>query len=208
YSPDSLRGEECAPCGPPRPDPETPMATRLPSFIDGTDTGLGADHPLTALARFYRAFNQRDLDAMARNWNDDDTVSMSNPLGGIARGWPAIRAVYGRIFAGNARVQVAFHDFTLHEAGDLFYVVGRERGTLDKGSTHLYLAQPLVGLIGPSLGLSIAAVSLVTTLTLLGYALGLFVLVPLCDLLENRRLVLVTLGANTLSLLAAACPLP
>ncbi|HXS04495.1 MAG TPA: nuclear transport factor 2 family protein [Rhodanobacter sp.] len=116
------------------------MATRLPSFIDGTDTGLGADHPLTALARFYRAFNQRDLDAMARNWNDDDTVSMSNPLGGIARGWPAIRAVYGRIFAGNARVQVAFHDFTLHEAGDLFYVVGRERGTLDKGSTHLDLA--------------------------------------------------------------------
>ena len=72
----------------------------------------------------------------------------------------------------------------------------------------LYLAQPLVGLIGPSLGLSIAAVSLVSTLTLLGYALGLFVLVPLCDLLENRRLVLVTLGANTLSLLAAACPLP
>jgi ketosteroid isomerase-like protein len=116
------------------------MATKLPSFIDGTDTGLGADHPLTALAGFYRAFNQRDLDAMARNWNDDDTVSMSNPLGGIARGWPAIRAVYERIFAGNARVQVAFHDFTLHEAGNVFYVVGRERGTLDKGSTHLDLA--------------------------------------------------------------------
>lgn len=116
------------------------MDTQLPSFIDGGDTGFGTDHPLTALAGFYRAFNQRDLDAMARNWNGDDAVSMSNPLGGIARGWPAIRAVYARIFDGKARVQVAFHDFTLHDAGDVFYVVGRERGTLDTSDTHLDLA--------------------------------------------------------------------
>lgn len=72
----------------------------------------------------------------------------------------------------------------------------------------LYLAQPLVGMIGPSLGLSTAATSLVSTLTLLGYAVGLFVLVPLCDLMENRRLILATLAANALSLLAAASPLP
>lgn len=72
----------------------------------------------------------------------------------------------------------------------------------------LYLAQPLVGLIGPSLGLSTAVASLVTTLTLFGYAIGLFTLVPLCDLLENRQLILVTLAANALSLLVAACPVP
>lgn len=72
----------------------------------------------------------------------------------------------------------------------------------------LWLAQPLVGMIGHSLGLSGGAASLVTTLTLLGYATGLFALVPLGDRLENRRLILLTLGADVVCLLAAASPLP
>ena len=116
------------------------MSLLLPAAIDGHETDFDSAQPLAALAAFYRAFNQRDLDAMARNWADDPAASMSNPLGGIARGWPAIRAVYERIFAGHARVQVAFHDFTLHEAGDFFHAVGRERGTLATGSTRLELA--------------------------------------------------------------------
>ncbi|WP_266170028.1 MFS transporter [Dyella subtropica] len=69
----------------------------------------------------------------------------------------------------------------------------------------LYLAQPLVGMIGPSLGLSPAAAGLITTLTLAGYALGLFLLVPLCDLVENRALVLVTLAVHVAALTMAAC---
>lgn len=72
----------------------------------------------------------------------------------------------------------------------------------------LYQAQPLVGVITASLGLSPAVAGLVSTLTLLGYACGLFVLVPLCDLYENRRLILATLFANTLALSLAACPIP
>ena len=70
----------------------------------------------------------------------------------------------------------------------------------------LYVAQPLVGVIAASLGLPAAVVSLVATLALLGYALGLFLLVPLCDLVENRRLVLATLAINALALLVAALP--
>ncbi|MBD8879037.1 MULTISPECIES: MFS transporter [Rhodanobacter] len=70
----------------------------------------------------------------------------------------------------------------------------------------LYVAQPLVGVIAHSLGLPPAVVSLVATLALLGYALGLFLLVPLCDLVENRRLVLATLAINALTLLVAALP--
>jgi ketosteroid isomerase-like protein len=116
------------------------MSLLLPSAIDGHETGFDSAQPLSALVAFYRAFNHRDLDAMARNWATDADVSMSNPLGGIARGWTAVRTVYERIFAGHARVQVEFHDFTIHGAGDFFHGVGRERGSLVNGDTRLELA--------------------------------------------------------------------
>jgi ketosteroid isomerase-like protein len=115
------------------------MPTSLPDAIDGLDTHFAPDHPLSALGAFYRAFNQRDLAAMEANWAHDDGASMSNPLGGIRRGWPQIRSVYERIFLGEARVRVAFHDYTLHEFGDAFLAVGRERGTLERGNTRLEL---------------------------------------------------------------------
>ncbi|MBD8879038.1 MULTISPECIES: YybH family protein [Rhodanobacter] len=113
------------------------MSTLLPAAIDGNETDLDSASPLAALSAFYRAFNNRDIEAMARNWHDEADASMSNPLGGIARGWTAIRAVYQRIFEGRARVHVAFHDYTLHVAGDMFYAVGRERGTLVRDGLRL-----------------------------------------------------------------------
>ncbi len=69
---------------------------------------------------------------------------------------------------------------------------------------NLYYAQPLAGLIGPALGLSAAASGLIVTLTQLGYGAGLLFIVPLGDLHENRRLVLILIGCAILSLLAAA----
>jgi len=88
--------------------------------------------PLGALAEFYRAFNTRDLALMEQSWGAAADAVMDNPLGGIMRGWPAIRQVYERLFSGEARVNVEFFDYTLHEAGDIFWAIGRERGRLQQ----------------------------------------------------------------------------
>lgn len=70
--------------------------------------------------------------------------------------------------------------------------------------TNLFAPQILVGLIGRSLAMTAFQAGLVSTLTLLGYALGLLLLVPLVDLIENRRLILRTLGCAILAALATA----
>ncbi|POP71666.1 MFS transporter [Pseudomonas syringae] len=69
---------------------------------------------------------------------------------------------------------------------------------------NIYYAQPIIELIAPDIGLSSTAASLIVSLTQIGYALGLFFLVPLGDLLESRRLMLVTTVVAILSLLGAA----
>jgi predicted MFS family arabinose efflux permease len=72
---------------------------------------------------------------------------------------------------------------------------------------NLYFAQPLIALIGPAIGLHPEAASLVVTLTQIGYGCGLVLLVPLGDLLENRRLVTVTLlGTAAAAALSALAP--
>lgn len=64
--------------------------------------------------------------------------------------------------------------------------------------------QTLVGVIAPDLGLPPRWAGLVGTAPLLGYAAGLFFLVPLSDLIENRGLVLALLAAAVASAFAAA----
>ncbi|WP_207869764.1 MFS transporter [Pseudomonas sp. 51_B] len=68
---------------------------------------------------------------------------------------------------------------------------------------NIYYAQPIVGLIAPDLGLSTERASLIVSLTQLGYALGLLLLVPLADLVENRRLMIITAVLACVSLLLA-----
>jgi ketosteroid isomerase-like protein len=106
--------------------------------IDGT---LFEDPSSTrgALSEFYRAFNRRDLALMEANWEQSDETVMDNPLGGIKHGWTEIRSVYERIFRGAAQVQVEFFDYSLHETGDVFWAIGRERGTLSRGDMELKL---------------------------------------------------------------------
>ena len=71
---------------------------------------------------------------------------------------------------------------------------------------NLYYVQPLIEPIGAALQLSPSALGLMVTLAQIGYALGLLLLVPLGDLLENRRLccTLLVLSAFALTATAAA----
>ncbi len=78
-------------------------------------------------------------------------------------------------------------------------------------AANLYYVQPLAGPIAMALGLSPQAAGLSVTLTQLGYGLGLLLLVPLGDLIENRRLTLGLLGLAAMALLGAGLarqPLP
>jgi predicted MFS family arabinose efflux permease len=59
----------------------------------------------------------------------------------------------------------------------------------------------MIGLIGPSVGLRPGAYGLVVTLTQIGYAMGLLLLVPLGDFVENRRLMVTTLSLAAMTLL-------
>ncbi len=69
---------------------------------------------------------------------------------------------------------------------------------------NLYFAQPLIGLISADIGLDKAAASLIVTLTQGGYCAGLLLLVPLGDLMENRRLIISALAAVIVALVLAA----
>ncbi len=95
---------------------------------------------LQALAQFYRALNARDIEMMQQNWANSAEAAMDNPLGGIKRGWSEIRPTYERLFGSRAKYHFEFYDYTLHQSGDLFYVVGRERGDLDLSGQAMRLA--------------------------------------------------------------------
>lgn len=69
---------------------------------------------------------------------------------------------------------------------------------------NLYYAQPLVGPISTSTGISASLSGFIVTMTQLGYAAGLLLLVPLSDVLENRRLILLLLSVAMIGLFVAA----
>lgn len=69
---------------------------------------------------------------------------------------------------------------------------------------NLYYAQALIGLIGPALRLPDSLAGLTVTVTQLGYGAGLLLLASLGDLVENRRLILLTVGGTGLGLAGIA----
>lgn len=69
---------------------------------------------------------------------------------------------------------------------------------------NIYYAQPLLDRMAQDIGISPASVGLVVTFSQIGYALGLFFLVPLGDLMNRRRLIITQLLLSVLALLMVA----
>lgn len=70
--------------------------------------------------------------------------------------------------------------------------------------TNLFAPQILIGLIARSLNMSDWQTGLISSLTLLGYTVGMLLLMPLVDLVENRRLILRTLACAILAAFGTA----
>ena len=108
--------------------------------VTGRERAENLTLQMRALSGFYRALNSRDIELMARNWAQSDEIVMDNPVGGSRRGWEEIRNVYERIFSSSGRYWFEFYDYSYHQAEDIFYVVGRERGEYLVGKTVLKMA--------------------------------------------------------------------
>lgn len=69
---------------------------------------------------------------------------------------------------------------------------------------NLYYAQPLIGVISSSIGLSANSSGLIVTLAQIGYVVGLLFIVPLGDIIENRKLVVASLFLTGVALAVTA----
>src|SRR5919199_796322 len=69
---------------------------------------------------------------------------------------------------------------------------------------NLYYNQPLLAQIGQSFQVSAQQAGFIPMFTQIGYAVGMFLFVPLGDLMERRKLIVTMLAATACALLAAA----
>ncbi len=83
----------------------------------------------------------------------------------------------------------------------LIFLLGLAIGVI---VANIYYAQPLIAPISKSLGLDPAAAGLTVMITQVGYGLGVLFIVPLADLVENRRLILTMISIAIVAILGIA----
>lgn len=93
---------------------------------------------------------------------------------------------------------------TTAPVGNLRLVTGVMAVACGLAAANLYYAQPLLALIAGSFRISDGTAAAVVTANQIGYAIGLVVLLPLGDLVDNRKLAPRTLLGTAIALVVAA----
>jgi len=68
-------------------------------------------------------------------------------------------------------------------------------------AANIYYAQPIVQFIAKDLNISSNLSGLLTTLTQIGYGLGLFFIVPMADLFKSKKIITILIGLTVISLI-------
>ncbi|KMP93861.1 MULTISPECIES: MFS transporter [Bacillus] len=80
----------------------------------------------------------------------------------------------------------------------LIFILAISCGSL---AANIYYAQPIVQFIAKDLNISSDLSGLLTTLTQIGYGLGLFFIVPMADLFKSKKIIGILIGLTILSLI-------
>ncbi|HEY6978284.1 MAG TPA: nuclear transport factor 2 family protein [Chitinophagaceae bacterium] len=107
--------------------------------ITGNENKEHLSEPQHILSEFYHAFNCKDLEKISAIWAHSDEVIAQNPAGGIKQGWKEIENVYKLIFQSGTNVKAEFYDYSIHEAGEMFYTVGKEKVRMEKDGETITL---------------------------------------------------------------------
>ncbi|WP_175639260.1 MFS transporter [Metabacillus schmidteae] len=84
------------------------------------------------------------------------------------------------------------------KANFLIFILAISCGSL---AANIYYAQPIVQLIARELNISSELSGLLTTFTQIGYGLGLFLIVPLADLIKSKKIIGILIGLTIISLI-------
>jgi len=95
---------------------------------------------LQALAQFYRALNARDIEMMQQNGPIQQSRKWTILWENQTRAGAKLDQLMKDCSAAGPSTTSSFTITTLHQSGDLFYVVGRERGDLDLSGQAMRLA--------------------------------------------------------------------
>ncbi|MEZ7790665.1 MFS transporter [Niallia circulans] len=80
----------------------------------------------------------------------------------------------------------------------LIFILAISCGSL---AANIYYAQPIVQFIAKDLNISSNLSGLLTTLTQIGYGLGLFFIVPMADLFKSKKIITILIGLTVISLI-------
>ncbi len=80
----------------------------------------------------------------------------------------------------------------------LIFILAISCGSL---AANIYYAQPIVQFIAKDLNISSDLSGLLTTLTQIGYGLGLFFIVPMADLFKSKKIIAILIGLSIISLI-------